>query len=326
MLPGQRKVPTPYLNALRHNLKHALDHGQLNEAGEILARLKKEDPLGKETRGLELNFYLRSNRIPEAAVLAEQLCRLFPDSARIQFLAGQAAYRQRRYGDAESRFRESHRLYPHWNTQRWLGKTLTQLGRYDDAEPLLTVAAEHADVALLDLAWLHERRRDFDGALAACEAFLRKEPRHEFAARQRLRLKAMALEPAALIEEMDRLEELGEVIPEELFPEYLQRLFQTGQSRRAREEVVSRMRIVDPKCAIRVAWICYHAMAYDLACTLFLQRLSANLADRKLLVALEAAAGRCNRIPEVLEAYRALLPQGHHLYGRVRNLSRRLRK
>ncbi len=83
---------------------------------------------------------------------------------------------------------------------------------------------------------------------------------------------------------------------------------------------------MDRKYAIRVAWICYHAMAYDLARTLFLQQLSAKLADRRLLVALEAAAGRCNRIQEVLEAYGVLLPQGHHLYGRVRNLSRRLWK
>ncbi len=316
----------PYLNTLRHNLKQALDHGQLTEAGEILARLKKEDPLGKETRGLELSFYLRTNRIPEAAALADQLCRLFPDSARIQFLAGQAAYRQKKYGEAESRFRESHRLYPHWHTQRWLGKTLTQLGRYDDAESLLTVAAEHADVALLDLAWLHERRRDFNGAIAACEAFIQKQPRHDLAARQRLRLKAMALEPAALIDEMDRLEELGEGIPEELFPEFAERLFQTGQSQRARKEIISRMRAMNPRCSLRVAWICYHAMVYDLACTLFLPQLSTNLANRKFLAALEAAAGKCDRIPQLLEAYRALLPQGQHLYGRIRNLSRRIRK
>ncbi len=313
----------PIIATLQHNMRQALTSGRLKEAEALLARLKKEDPLSAATRGFELEFCLNSERFAEAEALAEQLCRLFPDSARILFLAGKLDYRMKRYAEAEGRFRESLRLYPSPQTRHWLGKTLTQSGKFDEAESLLNLAVEHQRHALLDLAWLYERKNDLQAALKALDAYLAENPDHAYATEQRIRIRAKMLEPEELVSEMGALAGLGEEVPSSLFPEYVQRLFQTGHSPRAREEITARMRRLEPKIAVRVAWICYQAQAYDLACTLFLAHLSGNRSNVKYLTALEAAADKCDRLKEVGEAYTSLLPQGRRFYGRLRSLARR---
>src|SRR5204863_3636988 len=108
----------------------------------------QEDPLSRETRGLELELYLNSNRLQEAGALAGQLRRLFPDSGRILFLAGRVAYRLKHYHEAESCLRESQRVFPHWRALHWLGKTLSQTGRHKEAEALLLSACERTPYAL----------------------------------------------------------------------------------------------------------------------------------------------------------------------------------
>jgi predicted Zn-dependent protease len=120
----------PLVNTLRRNMKQALNQGRLDEAADILARLSREDPLSRETRGYELEYYLLSERLAEAESLAGQLCRTFPDSARIWFLTGKLSYRRKRYTDAATSFRESQSIYPSNQTRLWLGKTLTQLGEW----------------------------------------------------------------------------------------------------------------------------------------------------------------------------------------------------
>ena len=189
----------PIVAALRENMWRALSEGRLQDAGEILSRLKQEDPLSQETRGFELELYLNLNRLAEANVLARQLCQLFPQSGRIFFLAGRVAYRLKDYKRAESHFRESHHIYPHWRTQYWLGKTLTQSGRLEEAESLLLETRERTTNALLELAWLYERRNDLQSALKAYDEFLAVHPSHSFALEQRLRMKARMLEPESLI-------------------------------------------------------------------------------------------------------------------------------
>lgn len=316
-------MPKPVIETLKHNMRQALSNGRLNEAETILARLKKEDPLSPATRGFELEFYLNSDRFSEAEALAEQLCRLFPESARIIFLAGKLAYRQKRYEEAESRLRESLRLYPSWQTQHWLGKTLTQSGKFDEAESLLHLALEHQRHALLDLAWLYERRNDLEAALKAVDDFLAENPGNAYAAEQRTRIRARMLEPEELVSEMGALASLGEEVPAALFPEFVRTLFETGQSPRAREEITARMHQMDSKVGVRIAWICYQAQAYDLACTLFLAHLGGNKSNIKYLTALESAADKCNRLSEVVAAYRTFLPQTGQFYGRLRSLARR---
>ena len=305
---------------LRRNLREALRQRCLADAADVLSRLQKEDPLHPATRGLELEFYLASNRLSEANTLARQLCNLFPNSGRIFYLGGKAAYRVKDYPEAESRFRESQRLYPHWQTQQWLGKTLTQIGRFDEAEALLIKVQPQNPWALLDLGWLHERRGDLDAALKAYETFLASHPGDPMAKEQRIRIRAKMLEPEALIEEVGALEELGEPVPAALLPEYVQRLFETGQGPRARQEILSCMEKMEARVANRVAWICYRAQAYDLACSLFLRNLGSNLGNFKYLRALESAAVKGGRVAPVLDAYRGFLDQAPQLHGHIRTL------
>ncbi len=313
------------VDALRQNMREALARNRLDEAADILVRLKKEDPLSRETRGFELELYISSGRYSEAENLARQLCSLFPDSGRIHFLAGKLAYRQKNYAEAEAGFRESQRIYPAAQTQYWLGRTLTQTGRFEEAESLLLSCREHNPRVLLDLAWLHERRNDLEAALAAYDEFLEAHPGNSYAADQRVRIRAKMLEPEALIEEMHAMEDLGEPVPPTLLPEYVSKLFQSGQAPRARDEVASHIGGVDPKVAVQIAWICYKAQAYDLACSIFLAHLPANLNNHKYLVALETAATRCDRIPQVIEAYHPYLDLARHLHGRSKSLARRPR-
>lgn len=317
---------SPIVEVLRRNLRQALHVGALEEAGEILLRLKREDPLSRETRGLELELLLRAQRLPEAQALAQQLSQLFPDSGRIRLLAGQVAYRQKRYSEALAHFRESQRIYPHWQTQHWVGKTLTQMGEFDEAESLLLAARQHSVQALLDLGWLYERRTDWQAAVETYEAFLVSHPGHRFAAERLSRLKAKLLEPEALIEEVQTLAQFGEPMPEVLFEEYVEKLFATGQGSAAREAVLGRMASLDSRQGTRLAWICHHAQAYDLACYLFLAHLETNLNSFKYLAALESSAARCNRLPDVFEAYRRLASRERKLHGRIRNLARRMQQ
>jgi predicted Zn-dependent protease len=316
-------VVKAFVDTLQRNMKQALAGGDLKEAASILARLKKEDPLSAATRGLELEFYLNSERFAEADALAGQLCRLFPDSARIMFLAGKLAYRRKRYEEAEGRFRESLRLYAGRQTRQWLGKTLTQEGKYDEAESLLHLVKEHNRHALLDLAWLYERKNDLEAALKALDEFIAGNPGNSYAEEQRSRIRAKRLEPEELVSEMGALAGLGEEVPAALFPEFVQRLFETGESPKAREEIMERIRSMDARTGVRVAWVCYQARAYDLACTLFLAHLGANKSNIKYLAAMEAAADKCSRLPEVVAAYHTLLPQTGQFYGRLRSLTRR---
>jgi tetratricopeptide (TPR) repeat protein len=311
------------VTALRENMRRALTENRLQEAEDILTRLKQEDPLSQETRGFELELCLNSNRLSEATALARQLRRLFPESARIFFLAGKLAYRLKDYKEAQSYFRESHRLFPSWWTEWWLGKALTQSGSFEEAESLLLSVRERNDKVLLDLAWLYERKHDPATALKYCEEFLAIYPNHSFVIEQQVRIKASLAEPDSLIEEVGTLAELGEEVSSAVFPAYVQKLFETGNTVEARARIVAKMGDLDSKTASKVAWICYRAQAYDLACTLFLSHLHSNVWYYKSLNALESAAAKCSRIAEVMEAYRACATEVPSLYGRLKSLSRR---
>ncbi len=47
-------------------MREALAQRRWRDAEDLLAILKKEDPLSRETRGLELEFYIGSGRLTEA--------------------------------------------------------------------------------------------------------------------------------------------------------------------------------------------------------------------------------------------------------------------
>jgi tetratricopeptide (TPR) repeat protein len=308
--------------ALRQNFYQAMRRRAFAEAEDVLARMTKEAPLSAETRGSELELFLESGRLSEAGSLAGQLCRTFPESARILFLAGKVFYRLKDYETAAENFRESRRLHPGPQVDYWLGKTLTQSGRYDEAESLLQGVREQNPWALLELGWLNERRGDLDAALRCCEEFLRQSPGHPFASRQQVRIKARMLDPEALIEEAEALAGYGERVPDSIFPEFVERLFETGQAPRARDEIRDRIESLEARESVRVAWICYRHQAFDLAATTFLAQLRPNVSNYKYLAALEAAARKCGRLAQVIAAYRPLCAEARHLYGRVRLLSK----
>jgi tetratricopeptide (TPR) repeat protein len=191
---------------------------------------------------------------------------------------------------------------------------------------LLLAARGHSVQAGLDLGWLYERRKDWPAAVDAYESFLKLHPGHSFATEQLTRVRAKQLDPEALIEEAEALAEFGEAMPEALFEEYIEKLFATGQGPAAREALLVYLPGLDARQGTRLAWVCHHAQAYDLACQLFLRHVETNLNSFKYLAALESSAAKCHRLPEVLDLYRRLASQERKLYGRMRNLTSRMQK
>ena len=313
------------IKVLQGNLKSALRHGTLSQAVDIIARLKEEDPLALETRGLELEYMISAGQWGPAQTLALQLIDLYPASARIHYLTARVQYHNKSYPLALHHFRESERLHPHWLARHWMGKTLTQLGQFEPAEALLLgLLPKHPQVGL-DLAWLYERREQPRQALKYVEDYLASRPDDEFAKAQRLRLRSVALEAEELVTEVDTLLELDEQIPGEMLPVYAQRLLETGQGAEMRRFVDRHAHNWDSKEAAAVAWVCHRLQAYDLALRLFLSGLPVNTGNYKYLSALESAAMHCRRIDDVLAAYEKLAPQDKRLYGRMKSLAKRLK-
>ncbi|MBI4584797.1 MAG: tetratricopeptide repeat protein [Planctomycetes bacterium] len=309
---------------LRRNFLQALGKRDLDGAKAILERLKTEEPLALETRGLELEYLIRSDSLAEAKGLAGQLLELHPGSARVQYLAGLLAYRQKDYAAAERHLRESHRLFPHSKNYRLLGKTLTQQRKFEEAEGILQSLAPGNPWCQLDLAWLYERKEDWARALSCIEAFLKVEPDDKFAKSQLLRLKARLLEPEELLEEVSSLTGLGEEVPEDLLPQYVEALLKRGESTAVRDFIQKRQAGWSARAARSVGWICYRLQAYDLAMDLFLKIFRENRGDAKFLSALEAAAKRCGRLAELLPVYGAQVQDDKRFYSRIRSVKSRL--
>lgn len=320
---ASKTVTTQVIKVLRRNLQQAIKARQFDEAEALLMQLKDEDPLSLGTRGLELEYFVVAGQWSDAQILAEQLLRLFPQSARIQYLAGRIYYRIKNYRLALQYFEESNSLHWHWRALRWSGKTQTQLGQFEAAERiLLGLVTEHVSINI-DLAWLYERRNQVVRALEHIEVYLKKYPEDAFANVQRLRLVACTQEPDALSEDVDTLLELDEEVPAEMLPAYIQNLLESGQGHLVRKFVAEHSEQIDEQAAVALAWICHRLQAYDLAVSLFTKGLPSRLSDVKYLSALESAARHCNRVDELIEQYEVLAPDEKRLYGRVRSLKKR---
>jgi tetratricopeptide (TPR) repeat protein len=311
-----------FIMVLRRKLHQALVTLQLDEAAELLARLKEEEPLSLETRGFELEYRVRCKAGPAAAELAEQLLRSFAGSARIQFWAGRAHYQQRDYPQAVACFLESERLYPHWRTQRWQGKSYTQMGAFTKAEPLLLGLLERHDVVAPDLAWMYERMERFEQAIDYLKPYLERHPQDSFVRAQWERLQSRALDAEELVEEVETLQALDERPSGAMLATYVERLLETGQGERVRELMAKEAPGMDMHTAASVGWACHRLQAYDLALQLFLKALPENLNYYKYLGALEDSARHCHRIPELIEAYRIHAPEQKGLYGRIKKLEK----
>ena len=163
-------------------------------------------------------------------------------------------------------------------------------------------------------------------ALKHVETFLLEYPEQEFATQQRLRLRAMTLEPELLSEDVEALLELDEEVPAELLPAYLQHLLASGQGQAARKFITTYRETFDQPTAASLAWICHRLQAYDLAMGLFLDGLPMRLRDVKYLSALESAARHCNRVEELIPRYEVCANEDKRFYGRIKRLRKRLSK
>ncbi len=310
----------PLIVVLQRNLRRALRERRIEEYEDILTRLREEDPLSVETRGLELECLVSARSQEAAAKLADQLVTLFPDSARIQYLAGRAAYLAKQYPLAATRFTESQGLHPSWLTRQWLGKTHTQSGAFDKAEALLLPLLEDHPWVARDLAWLYERMDRPQEALRYLDQFLKAYPDDELARTQQLRLSSRVLSPAELVDEVETLEALDETVPPQVFATYIERLLETGQGGQARQIVEQRLANLDIPTTRQLAWNCYRRQAFDLALSLFLRALPEYSRDFKYLNALEKCARQCQQVDLVIQHYEQLADQDKRFHGRIRSL------
>ena len=305
---------------LRRNLHTALRRHDLGAAEGYLDRLREADPLSVHTRCFELELLVRAGRTEEAARLAERLAEGLSGSARVLFWCGRAAYRARAWGRAATWLAEAARLAPHWASERWLGKALTQLGRLDEAEPILARLHPDHPVVARDLAWLYERLGDGGRALRFAEEHLERFPEDEQVSVQAVRLRAAELEAGELVEEVEALADLGEGVPEAVLVQYVGELLDSGRDEEARRVARERADRVGSDTRLSLGWLLHKRDVFDLSFPLLLRALPERLEDVKLMSALEKSARRTDRIEELRAAYEELAPRQPKLYGRARSL------
>jgi tetratricopeptide (TPR) repeat protein len=308
---------------LRRSARRAIADDRLDEADGIVRRLKELEPMAVETRALELELLVRGGRHDDAENLAAQLVERFPDSPRVLYLAGRVAYLRKEYPSAERRLLESDRLDSHPWTRRLLGKTLTQMGRLDEAEAILLELAPAEPACLKDLAWLHERRGDPARAAERLEAYLATRP-DDAAARAHLRrVRAASLDPGDMLREVEGMLELGETVPENLWPAYCEAALRLARRDPVAAVVRERLPALEIGVATGIAWVCYRMQAYDLAFEAFRTQFERGARDFKLLNAFEAAARRAGRLEKIAALYAEHAPAEPRLYGRIKRLEAR---
>jgi tetratricopeptide (TPR) repeat protein len=314
---GHRRLFKTLVSAARA----ALSSRKLDEAGQIVARLREAFPSEAASHGLALDLLLAEHRLDEADTLADHLVRRFPSSAGILFGAGMTAYRRRDYPRALKLFDESERLFTSRKTRRFMGKTLTNMGCFDDAESLLINLLSEYSFCRADLAWLYERKGDVKRALEHVSKHLAEFPNDRGAAAQKTRLEAAGLHRDEVLEQVEVLDDLGEPIPEELISQYVRSMVEAGESRKAREFVKAHLKEFERRTLISLAYDFHHLQLHDMAFELFLMVLEERSADHKVLTTIEYSARKADRIPELVAAYETLAPKQPALYTRVRKLA-----
>jgi tetratricopeptide (TPR) repeat protein len=303
--------------ALHNNLRAAIARRDTAEVDALLQRLSEVDPDSVHTRGLALDWLVARQRWPEAQRVARELVARFPDSARVHWLAGRAAYGSRDYRAALAAFRESDRLRPLPSVRRWIGKALTQLGDLDAAEPVLR---DVGAAAALDLAWVYERRGEHDQARSLIDRHLADHPDDGFAQEARQRLVARAMDAGEVLDELSTLEALGESVPAGLAAEAFRHLLETGRGAEASalaERHLEGARLGEVR---RWAWIAYKAEALDMACDLFRRVFDRDCRNPKFMAAYERAAKAAGRVAELVRACEARAGEVPQLWGRINRL------
>jgi len=311
------------LVSLRRNVQRALRAGRQEEAASALERLRERAPLSLETRAMELEWLIANRRFVEARALAAALLDQFPASAGVHEQAGRIAYHDRGYELALEHFTECERRHASWRVRRWIGKTLSQLKRLDEAEAVLVALhAVKPEAVVTDLAWVYERMGRPERALVLLDAYLERHPENEFATSQRLRIRSRIAPAADLVAEATALLELGEPLPSAMLLAYVERLLELGEGALARQRIAEHASRLEAREALSLGWICHRHHAFDLAVGLFLRALPGRTDDVKLLNTLEADARRSLRVEEVRDAYGALASRHPRLFGRLRVLGR----
>ena len=316
--------PQDISRLLRRKFSAAVRQRNWGEADELLARLKAQEPLSPATRGSELQLLVAKGQLAEARTLAQALLAQFPSSAGIRFHAALAAYRRRDYARALDDFRESARLHPSWRTEHWIAKTLTQMGRFAEAEPaLVRLCADHCE-CLNDLSWMYERMGDTSRALGATEQLLARRPADAFALSRKTRLLSAGLSDDEVLEEVASLQELGEAVPDALAARQLEALLGRGSIAEARALVERVLDNAQPALANHLGWIAHRMLAHDLCVSLFLAALPARAEDPKMLGCLETHAAKCGqeeRVAAAMEQQAASNPGLHTRAKRLRELA-----
>ena len=313
-----------YKSALKHNIKQLIYQRDWPSALDGLAKLKQLAPLELETRGLELEYLVAAEQQQDAQNLAKQLIQLFPASSRVHYLSGLLAYREKDYRAALLAFEESSRLYPHWRTERYIGKTSTQSGNFELAEmKLLPLAAKHP-VCLLDLAWLYERQQQYSYAQQSIEEYLKYKPEDEYAILQLQRLQAQVLSVDQVAEEVETLTDFGENIPIGLLAKYLRNQLELGNGNLLRQWLPPRLEHIEKKDSVKLAWICYQLNTYDLAYTLFLKDFAGQYNNVKYRSALELSAERSGQIENLTTVYEQYCELDNRFYGRLAKLRKKI--
>ncbi len=314
------KERNDYFKTLERNLICVLRRGQLEEAKSILRKMQAEAPFARETRILELELLLKEKKLSDSNRLAKDLIKLFPDSSRLFKLAGEAAYQMKEYKDALAHFEEAHRLFNHSEIQLWIGKTLTQLGLFAKAQPLLESIAEQQPRAHQALGWLFERQGNLVRAIESHNHFLNLSPRNPYSQREVERLRAALLTPEDLQQEVTNLLDMGEKIPTSILRTYLKSLLQMGRNQQLRDLLAGPAKDLSSRELIDVAWAAYQAGAHDVAFDLFASQLNQGPTDFKIWKALETSAQILDRNEELIQIYESLCSEKPQLHTRIRRI------
>ncbi len=280
------------MRSLVASARRALSSGDLPEADRLVTRLLDDYSGAAASHGLALELLIKRGELDEAGRVADRLEERFPDSAGVLFQTGMAAFRLKRYPAALRRFEESHKIYPAPKTRRWRAKTLTNMGRFDDAEALLVDLVEKDPNCRLDLAWLYERKGERERAIRQNARHLERFPTDRLALSQQTRLAAGELDEAEVIEQVQVLDELGEAIPEELISRYVSALVASGRSEEARRFITDEHPKLNRRTLTDLAWTCHRLQLHDMAYELFVLILEHRLSDFKLLNTLDFSARR----------------------------------
>lgn len=309
------------LNAvLKRNIRQLINQKDWVQAYQLLQQLKEQDSFSKETQGLEYEYLIKSSQFQDAQSLSTRLLDWYPDSSRIYFLTGLLYYNQKQYEKALPNFQESQNLYFAISTQRYIGKTLTQIGRFAEAEASLQSCLSHQFWILKDLAWLYERQLQYPRAIDAMNRYLEHDPDNRYVKAQLQRLKTKQLSHEEIQEEIESLSELDEIIPTHLMVEHFQALIQQGKIQLARQWVRQHVEQWDARTSLDIAWISYRFNLYDIAFQFFIQNFEQQQHKFKFLNALESTSKKIAKQLELAKVYDNFAPNNEKLYGRKKTL------